>query len=398
MAIFKSFSQKAETIITPTFIPISLINSILTSGTATDKQLLKLYLTVPELQAIINYKAVAFSDMTVKAVGVDKKERDIPQLGLFAQPNPLQNFKEFTIQYYVLRAIFGNAFLHPVFPIRAEDTQAVWNLPPMDVEIIPADNKIIPFNTTEAEEIIKEYKFQYNGSTITYQPDEIIHYNDNQIQFNDNKFLLGESKITPLVQACENIKSSYEARGVLIQNSALGILSNDSSDQMGTKPITPKEKTELQDDHKKYGLTKQKWQLIITNAALKWQSMAVETGKLKLFEEVDADFRTISNAYSFPPEILQTDSTYENKNIAIKQLYQSVIKPEADEWLLGLGNFMGLKGITFESDYSHVPALQADLEKRSKSLNWAATGIVKALEGKFISQEEATEEFKKYLL
>ena len=403
MAIFnKQFSQKSETVITPTFIPVSLINSILTSGTATDKQLLKLYLGVPELQAIINYKATAFSDMTVKAVNPEGNERDIPQLGVFAKPNPLQNFKEFSVQYYVLRAIFGNAFLHPVFPIRAEDTQALWNLPPMNAEIIPADKKIIPFNATEADEIIKEYQFQYNGSTITYQPDEIIHYNDNQVRFDDNEFLLGESKITPLVQACENIKSAYEARGVLIQNSALGILTNESKDQVGTTPLEPKDKAELHEDHSKYGIAKGKWQLIITNAPLKWQSMATDVSKLKLFEEVESDFRTIANAYSFPPELMQPSPGSSlnpgDKSIALKQLYQDAIIPEANEWLLGLSDFMGLKNITFESDFSHVPALQADLEKRSKTLNWAATGLFKAIEGQFLSTDDAKKEFEKYLL
>ena len=398
MGLFSRKKSFSETVITPTFIPVSLVNSILTSGTATDKKLLELYLSVPELQAILNYRALAFADMHVKAQDKEGNEKEIPQLGLFAKPNPLQGFKEFAIQYHVLKDIFGNGFIHPVF-FKPENAEVMWNLPPVNAEVIPVDNAIIPFNTTDLSEIVKEYQFQYDGKTLHYPPEEIIHYNDNQVQFDDDKFLLGSSKLTPLVQACMNIKAAYESRGVLIENSALGILSNATSDSVtGTAPLDNKDKQDLQNDYAKYGLTKAKWQLILTNMSLNWQSMAVDKSKLKLFEEVDADFRTIANAYSFPPEILQTDSTYENKEKAIKQLYTGSIKPEADGWLQGFSNFMGLENITFVSDFSHVPELQADLEKRSKAMNWASMSLAKAIESGFLTSEDATEEFKKYLL
>ena len=218
---------------------------------------------------------------------------------------------------------------------------------------------------TNSDEIIKQYDFKYFGKTIHYEPTEIIHYNDNQVRYDDNRFLLGDSKIRPLVQACENIKSAYEARGILIQNSALGILSNETSDMSGTVPLATKDKDQLQEDYKKYGLAKNKWQLIITNASLKWQSMAVNVGQLKLFEEVEADFDTIANAFSFPPDVMKTNSTFENVNQAKKQLYQDAIIPEADEWLQGFSNFMGLEGISFKSDFSHIAVLQDDKESAS---------------------------------
>jgi phage portal protein BeeE len=397
MGLFSRKKSASEVVFTPTFIPLSLVNEIFNNGNASDKKLLTLYLTVPELQAILNYRARAFADMKVKAVQ-NEEERDIPQLGLFAQPNPLQGFKEYAMQYHLLRDIFGNAYEHPVFGSDPKMTQAIWNLPPTNAEIIPADNNMIPFNATESSELIKEYHFYYDGKKIIYQPEEIIHYNDNQVQFDSDNFLQGQSKLIPLVQACENIKAAYEARGILIQNSALGILSNAGVDQVGTTQLDPKEKKELQEDYKRYGLSKSKWQLIMTNAALKWQSMATDVGKLKLFDEVDSDFRTIANAYSFPPEILQTDSTYENKSKAIKQLYQDVIIPEANEWLQAKSNFMGLENISFVSDYSHVPELQADLKERATSLVQAARGIDIALANGSIDSATAQDQMKKYLL
>jgi hypothetical protein len=70
--------------------------------------------------------------------------------------------------------------------------------------------------------------------------------------------------------------------------------------------------------------------------------------------------------------------------------------PEADEWLQGIANWMNVD-YTLKSDFSHVAVLQADLERRAKSINWASTGLSKAVESGLVTQEEASEEFKKYI-
>ncbi len=401
MALFpfgRKSKKSQDTEFSPTFVSLEMANAFLSDGmSANQKKFLTLYLTVPELQAIINYKARIFSGMHVISEDSEGNEKKIPQIGLLNKPNPLQNFKELASQYYILRSIFGNSFMHPVYGGDRTKTQALWNLPAMNAEIIPVSNQSIPFNMTKVEELIKEYKFWYKGQKIVYQPDEIIHFNDNQVQFTDDKILLGDSKIRPLTQACENIKNAYEARGVIIYNSALGILSNETTDADGTADIAAEDKKQLQEGYKGgYGLSKHKNQIILTNAALKWQSMAIDIGKLKLFEEVDSDFRTIANAYSFPPEILQTDSTYENKQKALVQLYQEAVIPEADEWLLGLSDWMGLDAV-LKSDWSHIAVLQIDKERASKSLNWAAAGLSKAKESGLIEDAEAKETFKKFL-
>ncbi len=410
--VFNPFRKKStaitETISTPTFFSLEFIQHFLAAGvSASDQKFLELYLSVPELQAIINYRGRVFADMRLKVVDKEGQETDRPIPDLLLQPNPLQNFKEFAMQYHVLRDIFGNEFIHPVFGSNPKQTQTLWNLPPVNAEVIPTDavdkNQLILFNATKQEEIIKEYRFHYKDREINYPPEEIIHFNDNQVQFKDNKFLLGDSKIRPIQQACQNIKNAYEARGILIQNSALGILTNDSKDAVtGTTPILPKDQDQLQQDFKaKYGLTKQKWQLIITNMALKWQSMAVDVAKLKLFEEVDSDYRIIASQYSFPPELLQpksgTSLNQESKDESLRQLYQDAIIPEANEFLLGMSNFLQLD-VILKADFSHIPVLQANLTLRSKAMQLASLGLGKALEAGIIEQADATEQFKKYLL
>lgn len=405
MALFplgRKARKSQEIVITPTYIPLEWMNAYISNGlNANQKKFLELYLSVPELQAIINYKARVFSSMRIVAVDRNGEERQIPQLDVFAKPNPIQNFKEFATQYYVLRAIFGNEFIHPVYGNDKQRAQTLWNLPPMNAEVVPVSNRLIPFNMTEADELIKEYRFWYKGEIIIYQPEEVIHYNDNQVQFDRDKILLGDSKLRPLTQACENIKNAYEARGILIYNSAMGILSNETTDAQGTVDMDQKEKEQMQKDFKeKYGLSQHKWQIIMTNARLNWQSMAINVGELKLFEEVDSDFRAIANAHNFPPELLQprpgSSLNPGDKKEALKQLYQEAIIPEADEWLQGIANWMQLD-YELRSDWGHISALQADKELSSKAINWAANGLAKAVAAGIISAADAQEEFKKYL-
>ena len=52
---------------TPTFFPLEWVNQYISpSGDANDDKFLKYYLSVPELQAVINYKADLFSSMKVR--------------------------------------------------------------------------------------------------------------------------------------------------------------------------------------------------------------------------------------------------------------------------------------------------------------------------------------------
>ncbi|MBT8490310.1 MAG: phage portal protein [Deltaproteobacteria bacterium] len=400
MAIFpfgRKSKKSQEVVFTPTFFPLEWVNAFLADGlNANQKKFLKLYLSTPELQAVINYKARVFSGLRVKAVDNNDKEVPNPQAGLFERPNPLQNFKEFASQYYILRAIFGNEFIHPIFGNDRTKTQTLWNLPPMNAEVLPVKNGLVPFNMTSIDELVAGYRFWYDGKPINYEPKEIIHYNDNQVQFDKDKILLGDSKLRPLVQACENIQHAYEARGIIIQNSALGILSNETTDVNGTTDMDPEEKERVQKAYKgKYGLVKGKDQIIVTNASLKWQPLEVNIAKLKLFEEVEADFKTICNAHNFPTDIL-INATYENKQKAIAQLYQEAVIPEFDEWLSGYANWAGLS-YRLKADYSHISVLQMDKERASKSLNYAATGLAKAKESGLIDENEAKETFKKFL-
>jgi phage portal protein BeeE len=389
MGLFDRFRSKSTTASTasPTFMPVDWVNAFLSGELDTpDKKLLGYYLRVPELQAIINYRAQVFASMIVRMRRIDSKKEVEKHniLDLLQNPNPIQNFEEFAQQASIQKDIFGNGYSHPIFGTDPSNSQAIWNLPSCDAEIIPSTNitsgKGIVFNQTEVEEIIKEYQFEYFQGQITYPPEEVIHFNDIQIRFDkeESDYLKGLSKINALTQACENIVTAYEARGILQGNSPMGIIANQTKDQMGTTPMNPDDKKEVQEKmRKQYGLSRKKWQYLVTNASLDFISMAVDINKLRLFEEVNEDQGAIADAYSFPIEIFQPGTTFANKEQAKKQLYQDSIIPEATNWLQMLSKGLGLidKGLELFPDFSEVPVMQDDLEKRTKMWNTATMSV-----------------------
>lgn len=382
--------------IEPTFFPLQFIQDYLSDSlSANDLNYIKYYFSVPELQAIVNYRARCFASMKVKVRNANSKEEieKHPILDLLSQPNPLQVFDEFAKQYLISKDIFGNAFVHPVFGAKRENSRALYNLPAMNADILTVKDNINVFEMTDIKEIVKEYEFYFRGAQLKFVPDEIIHFYDNLIFDNqkaDRQWLKGKSKIQPITQPLENIKTAYEARGILSGNSPLGILTNRTKDAQGTTPMLKLDKEQLQEDMQKYGLSKKKWQFIVTSASVEFESMAVNMGNLKLFEEVNADLVTIANAYAFPPDIFRGEVTYENRKESVKQLYQDSIIPEAEEWLSGLSSGLGLldNDIELYPDFSHIPSLQDDYEKKSKTWNWTVTALDKALSVNAITLEE----------
>jgi hypothetical protein len=380
---------------TPTFFPLDFVRQFLSNSlTASDEKLLGYYLAVPELQTTINYDAKLFATMRpVLKDSNDKVVEKHPVLEVLHNPNPLQNFQEFATHARVFSLIFGDGFIHNLKGFK--ETAALWNLPAGNSRIIPVDNNTIIYNQTDINDIIKEYEFEYNGGKITYPPEDVIHSNNLQISNDkqEDKYLKGISKIQPLTQACQNVITAYEARGILQGNSPMGILSNKSKDQAGTMPLKPGDKEELQKEMKKYGLSKEKYQYILTSMDLEFLTMAADLGKLKLFEEVEEDQRAICNAFGISVEIFLAGTTYDNKKEIDKDIYQNAIIPAAEDWLSILSKGLSLteQGLKLVPDFSHVPALQSDLLERSKMWNQATTAMSKAYADTALTKEEYRE-------
>ena len=357
------------------------------------------FLEIPELNAVINYRARAASQFTWDVVWRrnDEPVSDDNRIArLIRTPNFYQSQNEFFRQSYMFRDIFGDEFIYRQSPVgMPQATSSMFSLPPQHMRV-DIDNKAPLYNFGQNENPGVTYSFFWGGKWQELDGSMLIHLNDNKVNINADNYVSGTSKLNALTPVLKNIRSAYEARGVIIRKrGALGILSNGAADATGfAAPMDEKQKEKLQEEYKKYGLTDEQWQIIITNLNLKWQQMGVDVEKLKLFDETWENAIKICDAYMFPYELFgnRAGVTYENKKEAKKQLYADSLIPEALERQQALNRAFGLdnKAYYIKVSYSHIPILQEDNQKKADTLMKLTAGLDRALASGAITVEQYT--------
>lgn len=328
------------------------------------------YTRCPPVNAIINRKAQAF--INGKTFILNKKGKEATSedaekiLKLLRRPNPIQNQMQFEAQGYIYEQLFGYNIVLSIKPVGFKeniDATSLWNIPPTMIDI-EETNKL--FYQTDTRGIIKEIVLTYKGQRTVLNVSDLFIFKD--ITPSMNSLVLPESRICALELPINNIIGAYESRNVLINNRGpLGILTQEvGNGNFVALPMTKTDKEELQQELRRYGLKRRQVQYIVTNAALKWQSMGVPTKDLMLFEEVQAGTMAICDGFGYPYPLISSErtnnlggsSTDPNK----KLLYQDTIIPEAESIYQQWNEFFKTETlkIRIEKDYTHVAVLQED--------------------------------------
>jgi HK97 family phage portal protein len=340
---------------------------------------------VPEVSAIINMKARAFSNMLLEVVskqsGEEIKNTD-RAAKILRKPNWFQGQAEYLMQTKLFREVFGNEYPFTLVPLGTQTITGLFTLPPNMVTIKILESKPYWLFSTMPDKIA--YMTTFNGAQHVLEQGTYIHLNDNNATINEANYLSGISKLNALNMPIQNIRAAYEARNVLIEKrGALGILSNAATDEFGNAPFDDDEKIALQKELEKYGLTKDQWQIILTGLNLKWQQMAIDADKLKLFEETREDTVKICDSYGVPYELLgsQKGTTFRNKEHAELQLYQDTIVPEAVEWIIGMNRLFKTENRSWiiKGSYDHLPIFKEDMRLNAEVLDKIVTALSKAL-------------------
>jgi HK97 family phage portal protein len=396
-----------KTIVSPTgiskdgvFVPVSEINSL--SWSTNEYGYLRDYLEVPEVNSIINIKARAFSNMKLeivsKSTGMPVKNNE-PLVKKLRQPNYFQSQKEFLMQTKLYQEIFGNEIIYFLTPTAFKNSvKGMFTLPPLYVDIDELTSANFWLYSEFPENV--KYYIDWAGRREYLDPNDIIHINNSKVDVTHNNVYWGDSALRSLSASISNIRAAYEARNVMIENrGALGILSNEGADAAGSLPLDPEEKEKLQNEYKKYGITKNKHQLIITSLKLRYQQMAIDADKLRLFEEVKADTEQICDAFGVPFELLanQKGTTFENQKTAEKRFYTGTIIPEAVEWVDALNRHFETMDKSWEvmADYSHLEVFSENIKERAQTLNLLISGLSKAFLDGALSKEDYQKELAK---
>jgi len=416
------FSRKAPTSnkLTPTdgpdkfngqfFYPLFGSNSINWGGV----NYLKDFLEVPEVNGIISLKVSAFANGKLKIISKGTGEevsRNEPLVRALMNPNQYQSQQEFLQQTKFYHEIFGNEILYFLTPVGMPlNVKGLFSISPASVRI--TEDNSVPFFQTQ--DVRAKYSYVWGGQTMDFPKDSIIHINranvngqmltigtvTTEVTQADQSHLWGIPVMASHQANVRNLRAAYEARNVLIENrGALGILSNGSTDGVGSMlPIDPKLKKELQDEYRRYGMTKGQMQIIMTSLNLKWQQMAIDTDKLKLFDECEADTRALCLGYGVPYELIAAGQTYDNKLRAERQFYQNTIIPEAGEWCDAINRRVEIAGKSWEVSitYDHLPVFQDNVKERAQAMSLMAAAIEKLITNGVMTVEQAQVELQKF--
>lgn len=288
---------------------------------------------------------------------------------LFDKPNPLQTWRQFRAQQKIYQQLFGVCPVLMVKPAGFSDPMAttqMWNLPPQFVNIKTTGKYLFQ---KDISGIIEKIVFTYGGRDTELPVNDVLLLNDSTISLNNQ--IVSDSRIRALEMPISNIVAALTSLNVLIvKRGALGVLSNQDKDSSGERVALPAtEKEALQNDFKKYGLSPDQWQIIITNANLKWERIVMPVKDLMLHETIQQAAGHLCDSYGYPAELMSSlkPTTFSNKKEAKRSLYQDTTLPEAAADFEMYNTYFGLTETNIELyyDFDHVEALQISEEEKA---------------------------------
>lgn len=342
------------------------------------------YLLCAPLKAAINRRAQMFVNGKITAINSNNDkplrgeyQREINKL--FTRPNIIQTGVQFFAQHNIYIDLFGYCPVLKVTPIgMPASVKALWNLPPWLFDLEFQKNNF--WNQKDLKSIYKSFSLKWNGATTDLDMDSVFISIDNSIGTDDDgNLLLPDSRCRSLELAISNDIAAKKAANTLVtKKGAIGILSKDAGSNNQYAPLKlGDEKKVIQDDFKRYGMTGQEWQVIVTDAALKWQSMSFPVKDLMLFELMTASLSEICDGvgiYSYLMNSRNSEgTTFNNLNEAKKSQYQDFIIPDANARIQQLSENIipEENNAKLQIDYSHVEVLQAT--EQAKAVTRAAS-------------------------
>lgn len=321
--------------------------------------------------SIINKQSYAFINGRTKIKNLEGKDSETPVATkikkLLANPNPLQNNKQFEAQMAIYLRLFGYCVIMPVKPngFPNSDAESMWIIPPYMCTFEFTKESF--FNLKKG--FLTRVVVKYGDETSILMPDQVIIIKDVTPGF-DTIFLPG-SPIKPLQQNISNLIGIYNSKGTLINyRGALGILTPEI-DPNGAIAVDEEEKETLQNSLMKYGIKNGQWKFIVANSAMKWQQMGIAYKDLMLTEWGEDDTMVICDGLNYPFKLLANTKSSSMAGTEVeafeKILYNSFILPFSEMVYEQLAAaFESEKnGLVITKDYSHVSVLQEDDVKRN---------------------------------
>lgn len=326
----------------------------------------------PPISYILHKKALAFINgkliVNDRDTGLKlEPQSDFTYHKLLRQPNPLQTDVQFRVQILMTIQAYGYCPVLRVRPSGFNDIERLWIMPPQHVQL---KHRGLNHNMSSPSDTWDSVTF--HDKPI---PKEDVYIFTDVTPYGEN-LVIPESRLTNQSSVVTNIIKNYEARAsIMAHRGAIGILSNQSADGIGTTPMGTEARETLQKDFRKYDITEGAHNFILTDMNYKWVPMTYPIKDLMMIEQEEHDIKSLCDALAYPYPLLSrgSETTFNNSKENKLILYQDIIIPEADNYSQQLNDCLGLAETNFEISYcyAHLQILQQDqlIQARTKSMN-----------------------------
>ena len=324
--------------------------------------LIKMYNELPEIQAPINYIIDSLTNIPYKhykAKGDNITEvinSDV--IKLLKNPNDFQTENDFIKLFFINRIVLGIGYINTIAPIGFSS--------PAELFILPSDKTKPILNSKENKDFRTNFITGYETS-FSHEPVKIDKENvfvQREASIGQESFFNTRSRLMSAILTSDSLRYNYEARiKMLSDRGAVGLLTPKGD----LNVISAEDAQEMREAfYKKNGITGNKFPFHIGGIPMDYTATSMNASELKLNENKLQDFQTICSVLGVDSSLFENSrATYNNKILAKKNFTEDVIIPYFNNYLQLQERVNNLPEDEFlKADYSEMPSLQEDYEKK----------------------------------
>lgn len=360
---------------TPDYI-MSDDNSLL-SGEYSSSNMIALFNVMPEIFAPVNEIASRVSSLkfVLKRFSDDEIIWDNKKFNqLFAQPNPLVDFKQHIWQAVVYEYLTGASFQYINKPelrsAKFDSIQSIINIP-SDKVLIDEDENNDPYTATDIKDFIKRiYIKRKDRSDRDFNIDNVMLLLHPDLS-KGNTVKRFKTLLAGAEAAIKNLIPVYIARReIYIKRGALGFIVSKKTDASGSVSLSPKEKDQMNQEFLgKYGVSGQRSLFPIASNEVDFVKTSASIAEMQPFDETATDARAIYATVRVPKHLCPTkdNSTFDNANTDMKSFYTDVIIPKGQHYAQIFTNYLQIDGHYIDIDTSGIEILQGNKKDESET-------------------------------
>jgi HK97 family phage portal protein len=274
---------------------------------------------------------------------------------LIERPNPSQGADAFWEGMFSFYALKGEAF---IWLNRGLGTK------PLEMYLIPPDNIYLVPDESDLYGI-KGWVLDAGGKQISIPKEDVIHWKTFNPTFDvyTREHLRGISPLDAATRRLQQDNDGMDAAVSMFQKGgAKGVLFNKDYASM-----TPEQQTQLQNVlDRKINNTAVKSAVASLQGEWGYLDLGLSSVDMELLKSQALSMQRLCGVFGVPYELFQSDTTFANKEMAMRSFVLNTIKPMCDSLANELNRILVpafSSKYYLEFDFSSVPELQDDLQK-----------------------------------